>query len=240
MIDLHCHILPGMDDGARDLETALAMARAFVADGVCVVACTPHILPGLYKNTGDQIRAAVVDFQGELDQRDIGLQLVPGADVHIVPALVEGLRSGELLALADSRYVLVEPPRHVAPPRFEQVLFDVVSAGYVPIITHPERLTWLQTQYDLVGRLVAGGVWMQLTAGSLAGGFGRSARELAERMLEEKLAHVLATDAHDDGRRRPDLKRGYELAAARIGRDAAWDLVFSRPRSVLENVVPEY
>src|SRR6476620_4371392 len=119
MIDLHCHILPGIDDGAADLSTSIAMAKAFVADGVSVVACTPHILPGLYHNSGTQILQATARLQQTLNREGISLQLVAGADNHIVPDFVAQLRSGQLLPLADSRYVLVEPPHHIPPPRLE-------------------------------------------------------------------------------------------------------------------------
>src|ERR1700733_1320762 len=106
MIDLHCHILSGIDDGASDLDVSLGMARALVADGVSVLACTPHILPGLYQNTGPQIRQGVQELQNVLDEAGIELKLITGADNHMVPDFVAGLRSGRLLTLGDTRYVL--------------------------------------------------------------------------------------------------------------------------------------
>src|SRR5262249_15133460 len=109
MFDLHCHILPGIDDGAAELSVSIEMAKAFVADGVTVVACTPHILPGLYHNSGPQIRQATADLQQVLDQEGILLSLVAGADNHVTPRFIDELRSGHLLSLADTRYVLVEP-----------------------------------------------------------------------------------------------------------------------------------
>lgn len=122
---------------------------------------------------------------------------------------------------------------------FESALFDLVAAGYVPILTHPERLLWLSTNYDCVHRLVASGVWMQVTAGALAGHFGTKVRTIAERLLDDGLVHILATDAHSDMRLRPNLRSGFELAAARIGERIAWELVATRPRGVLENMLPE-
>src|SRR4051812_2454617 len=112
------------------------MAEAFVADGVTVVACTPHILPGLYNNSGREIRQATAWLQKVLTERDIQLRLVTGADNHVTPEFLADLQSGKLLSLADSRYVLVEPPHHVAPPRLEELFFSLISAGYVPILTH--------------------------------------------------------------------------------------------------------
>ncbi len=239
VIDLHCHILPGIDDGATDRAAALDMARAFVADGVTAVACTPHILPGLYHNSGPAIRAAVTDLQRDLDDSAVALKLYCGADNHVVPDFVQGLRSGRLLSIADTRYVLVEPPHHVAPPRLEELFFDIVVAGYVPILTHPERLTWIRTHYEIMKRLVGGGVWMQLTAGSLTGMFGRQPKYWAERMLDEGCVHILASDAHDIRKRPPNLRLGRELAAKRIGDAAASALVMTRPAAILANAAPE-
>jgi protein-tyrosine phosphatase len=214
------------------------MARAMVADGVSVVACTPHILPGVYHNTGPQIRTAVGRLQEELDQEGIPLRLVTGADVHITPDLASGLQSGHLLSIADSRYVLIEPPHNVAPPRLEECFFGLMVAGYVPILTHPERLSWISTHYPAIERLFQAGVWMQITAGSLAGAFGRHPLYWAERMLDEGRVHLVATDAHDVRRRPPNLGRGRELAAKRVGTDEAENLVFRRPEGVLRNEEP--
>jgi protein-tyrosine phosphatase len=238
MIDLHCHILPGIDDGAAELSVSLDMARMAVADGVSVIACTPHILPGVYHNTGAGIGEATERLQQGLDREGIALKLVTGADNHIAPDLVAGLRSGKHLGLAGSRYVLVEPPHHVAPPRLDDLLFNVMVAGYVPILTHPERLTWINAHYDLIERLAGAGVWMQITAGSLAGVFGRNARYWGERMLEEGYVHLLATDAHDVGRRPPVLSEGRDLAAKRVGDREAEHLVLTRPQGILVNHLP--
>ncbi len=238
MIDLHCHLLPGIDDGAADLSVSLDMARAFVADGVTHVACTPHILPGLYHNSGPQIRDAVRQLQAVLDAEGIALQLVPGADNHMVPDFVASLAAGHLLPLGDTRYVLVEPPHHVPPPRLEEFFFGILTAGYVPILTHPERLSWIDGHYEAVRRLAAAGVWMQITAGSLTGAFGRNARYWAERMLDEGHVRILATDAHDTRRRPPNLSEGRDLAAARVGAREAEHLVVTRPMGVLGDVAP--
>lgn len=238
MIDLHCHILPGVDDGAPDLSVSLAMARASVAQGVTVVACTPHILPGLYHNTGPAIRQAIRNLQEALDSHDIALRLVTGADVHMTPGFVSGLRSGQLLSLADSRYVLVEPPHHTAPPQLEAFFFNLLLAGYVPILTHPERLSWLPSRYHVIKNLVNTGVWMQVTAGSFTGAFGRHALYWAQRMLEDGCVHLVASDAHDVERRPPDLAAGRDCLAKRVDAEEVQRLVFARPMAVLKDEAP--
>ncbi|MFA5685261.1 MAG: CpsB/CapC family capsule biosynthesis tyrosine phosphatase [Lysobacteraceae bacterium] len=239
MIDLHCHILPGIDDGAPDLEEALAMARVAVADGIRVTACTPHIYPGLYENDAAGIRRAMAEFRRELDREGIPLQLVEGADVHLCPDLLDGLRGGRIPTLARSRYFLFEPPHHVAPPRLENVVFDLVAAGYVPVLTHPERLTWIDTHYSVFAKLVHGGAWMQLTAGAITGRFGRRPRYWAERMLDENLVHIIATDAHRADKRPPLLAEAREAVAPRVGAGAADDMVNRRPQAILQNAGPE-
>jgi protein-tyrosine phosphatase len=238
MIDLHSHLLPSLDDGAADVGVSLSMARTYVADGVTTVACTPHILPGLYHNSGVGIRSAVAQLQQTLDAEGIPLHLVTGADNHIIPDFVGRLRSGHLLSLGDTRYVLVEPPHHVAPARMEELFFSILVAGFVPILTHPERLTWIRGHYAMIERLAQSGVWMQVTSGSLSGAFGRDARYWAERLLDEGHVHILATDAHDVQRRPPDLSRGRDLAARRVGDDEAHCLVSVRPAAVLSNSAP--
>ncbi len=238
MIDLHCHLLPGLDDGAPDLATSLTMARQAVDQGVTVIACTAHILPGVYHNRGPDIRSATRLLQDALNRKGIALQLETGADVHMAPNFIAGLRSGELLTLADSRYVLVEPPHHVVPPQLEEFFFNLIVAGYVPILTHPERLSWVPSRYDTIKKLVQTGVWMQVTAGSFTGAFGRTALYWAVRLLDEGCVHLIASDAHDAERRPPDLALGRESVEKRVGAQEAQHLVFTRPMGVLKDQPP--
>jgi protein-tyrosine phosphatase len=238
MIDLHNHILPGVDDGAADVSVAIAMAKMAVEEGTTDLACTPHILPGLYHNRGNSIQRAVEELRQVLVREDIPLNLVTGADVHLVPDLVAGLREGRLLTLAGSRYVLIEPPRHVYPGRLVDALFGLTVAGYVPILTHPERLAWINTHYAEILRLFDGGVWMQITAASLLGKFGKRAQYWSERMLDEGRVHILASDAHDVTKRPVNLRAGRDAAALRLGEEEAEHLVSTRPRGILANELP--
>ena len=238
MIDLHCHLLPGIDDGAKDLETALVMAGMAVSDGITVAACTPHILPGVYNNSGPSIIAATGHLQHEINQAGIPLRLVSGADVHVAPDLVARFAQGLALTINRSRYLLLEPPHHVLPPRIEDHIFGLQTAGYVPIITHPERLSWIENHYPLIRRLVYSGNLMQLTAGSLMGRFGRRPRYWAERMLDDGLCHLLATDAHNVQQRAPRLSDAREVAARRLGDQEATNLVLTRPQAILDDVAP--
>lgn len=238
MIDLHCHLLPGIDDGAVDLPMALEMARMAAADGIHTVACTPHIYPGMYENTAEGIRAAITALQAELDGQGIALRLVEGADVHLDPDLVGSIRDGRVPTLAGSRYLLFEPPHHVAPPRFEESVFELMAAGIIPVLTHPERLSWVETHYDMFVRLSERGVWMQVTAGALTGRFGRRVQYWGERFVGEGHCQVLATDAHHPQRRPPLLAEAREAAAMLVGREAAEHMVVTRPAGVVADADP--
>lgn len=238
MLDLHYHLLPGIDDGSTDLAMSLEMARMSVADGVTTVACTPHIYPGLYDNTRDGIVAAIARLQGELDDAGIPLRLVEGADVHLDPGLLAGIRDGRIPTLAGSRYLLLEPPHHVAPPNFEGVVFELMAAGYVPVVTHPERLTWVETHYDLFVRLARRGAWMQITAGAVTGRFGRRVKYWADRFVDEGHCMILATDAHHPQRRPPLLAEAHAAVIAKVGAEEARHMVETRPAGIVADISP--
>ena len=235
MIDLHSHILPGVDDGAPDLAASLAMARMAVADGIKVMACTPHFMPGMYDNEAPDIRRRVTDLKQRLGEADIDLALVVGSDAHIRPDFLACLRDGRILCLNDSRYVLFEPPHDIAPQRLEDLLFNIVAAGYVPLLTHPERLKWIENHFAIFERLVNIGVWMQITAGSLTGRFGSRPQYWAEKMLASGLVRIIASDAHNTSSRPPILSDAFAIAEAEVGLDEAKNLVLIRPVSILDN-----
>lgn len=238
MIDLHSHILPGIDDGSTSLEMSLEMGRQAVADGIEVMACTPHIYPGLYMNDAAGISAARDAMQAALDQHGIDLHLTTGADVHLVPGVLQGLRAGTIPSLHGSRYLLLEPSHHVAPPRFAELVFQLVAAGYVPVITHPERLVWVEEHFPTFANLVRQGAWMQVTAGSLTGVFGSRPKYWAERFVGEGLTHILASDAHTSRRRAPLLSQARAIAQRLIGADEADQLVQGRPSAIMQNLMP--
>lgn len=239
MIDLHCHMLPGIDDGATDLAVSLEMARIAVSDGISVTACTPHIYPGLFENTASGISSAVDDLRRQFADADVGLQLTYGADIQLVPELLHGLRQGTHPTLHHSRYYLFEPPHHTIPVRFHETLYDTIAAGYVPVITHPERLTWLDDEhYGWFVQAAREGAWIQVTSGALTGRFGRKAQYWGERMLDDGMVHILATDSHDPRHRPPVLSEGRDAAAKWVGEAEALRLVTERPQAILDNTDP--
>lgn len=239
MIDLHCHMLPGIDDGAQDLDQALEMARIALDDGITLTVCTPHIYQGLYHNDATKIRDAVDDFARRLREADVDLQVTAGADIQAVPELTDRLKAGIFPTLHGSRYFLFEPPHHTVPAAFAQSIFNVLACGYVPVITHPERLTWLDTEhYRWFVDAAQQGAWLQVTAGALTGRYGDRAKYWSQRFVADGVVHLLATDAHGVSRRPPLLAEGRDEAAKLIGAEEADRMVNARPRSVIDNSDP--
>jgi len=228
-------MLPGIDDGARDLDMALKMAELAVADGITTTVCTPHIYPGLFPNTHEGIRQAVDGFRSELEKADIPLQLGYGADIQVVPELVQGLSTGTLPTLAGSRYFLFEPPHHVSLPRLGDLLHDALLSGYTPVITHPERLTYVEDEYDTFVEAARQGAWLQLTGGSLLGRFGPRVKRITERFLQDGVTHLLASDGHNLKNRTPELSEARTAAAGLVGEEESWRLVQDRPQAVIHN-----
>jgi protein-tyrosine phosphatase len=214
------------------------MARIAVQDGIQAIACTPHMMPGVYDNQGPDILARIASLQRAITEAGIPLRLATGADVHIAPNLATRLKDGSALTIQGSRYFLFEPPHHVVPPRLEEHVFNLQAAGFVPILTHPERLTWIERAYELIRKLARGGMLIQLTAGSLTGLFGRRPKYWAERIMDDRCCHILATDAHDPRRRTPVLSKARDAAASLLGPDEAMNLVRNRPLGILNNLPP--
>jgi protein-tyrosine phosphatase len=209
-VDIHCHLLPGIDDGAKDLDETLAMARLTVADGTSTVIATPHQLGNYASNRGDEIRRSVGELRRQLAARGIPLKVLPGADVRIEPGMSEGLASGEVLSLGDHRkHALLELPHELYLP-LERVLSDLARRNMVGVLSHPERNEGIQRKPEIVGPLVEAGCLMQITAGSLCGSFGPDCQQLAESLLADGLVHFVATDAHGPRSRRPLMRRAYE------------------------------
>lgn len=239
MIDIHCHMLPGIDDGARDLDTALAMARQAVDSGITHTICTPHIYPGLYENTVEGIAEATTAFQTALSEAGIPLGVSYGADIQIVPDLVQSLQSGRLPTLHGSRYFLFEPPHHIQPPGMLELVHSSLAAGYVPVITHPERLTWVEGAYDQFVEAARLGAWIQLTGGSLTGVWGPRVKAITERFLRDGLTHIVASDGHNLSNRGPVLAAAREALLPLVGEAEAERLLQERPAAVLADLAPD-
>jgi len=232
-VDVHCHMLPEIDDGAADGTESLAMARMALGDGIATVVVTPHQLGNYGRNRGEAIRAACRRMQDLLDRDGVALRVLPGADVRIEPEMIAGILAGDVLTLADRRkHVLLELPHELYLP-LEGLIEQLRAARLVGILSHPERNVGILQQPGAVSRLVESGCLMQVTAGSLLGAFGSRSKQFSEELIGEGLVHFIATDAHGVKSRRPLLRRSFDRVVALAGDRAAVELCCENPARVV-------
>jgi len=206
LTDIHCHMLPGIDDGSTEMEQSIAMASIAVADGISTTVVTPHHLNGVYSNPALRIRACVEQLNEALLTAGIGLKILPGCELHLTPELPDELARGNALTIADQgKAALVELPVHTIPMGAEQLLGELLAMGLTPVIAHPERNSELRRTPERLGEWVQMGCLGQVTVQSCTGKFGELVQRSAKEMVQGGLIQIAASDAHRDRRRVPQL-----------------------------------
>jgi protein-tyrosine phosphatase len=234
MVDLHAHILPGIDDGAKDLDEALEMCRIAARDAITTIVATPHTGNETYYNDRETILAAVKALQAHLTEQEIPLRIVAGSDAHVNHDLSTLIRSGIITTINDNhRYVMAEFPNDIIPPAYLDWLFEAKLRGITPIFTHPERHGAIQRDISPVAQWVEKGGLVQITAMSLTGEFGREARKCAEELLRRRLVHVMASDAHSVNGRPPVLSKAVVAAIQVVDFPYIHRLVTEFPASIV-------
>ena len=236
MIDLHCHYLPAIDDGAQSLNEALALARASVADGITVAAMTPHVLTGIFENSLLSILQAVDSFKLELAHNEIPLHIVPGGEVRLSPEIMDWFAKDELpyLGIVDGyRIVLLELSHSRIPIGSDRLVRWLLENKVRPMIAHPERITEVTNNLDKLYPFVDMGCYFQVTAASLLGNFGKATQDIALKMLERDWITALATDAHNLEHRPPRMAQAKEFLAQRGMGDVAERLTYTMPARIL-------
>lgn len=213
MIDLHAHVLPGIDDGPATLADSLALLRVMEEQGIRTVVAAAHALDGKHNATKPAVLDATVLVNAELKRAGHSIRVLPGMELYLGFDLMRALRSGEAIGLNSTRYIVVELPHREFPVYTERALFEAMIAGYRPILNHPERNSEIRRRPQLMYRLAEKGVLAMVTAPSLLGRFGAEAQALAEEFVAEGVAPYIVSDAHDLKGRAPMLAEG--LAAAR-------------------------
>ena len=237
MIDIHAHILPGLDDGSNRTHTSLRMAELAARSGVTDLIATPHSNQrGRFENyASEELEGQFQRLKDALRREKIALRLHLGMEVYATSDMAELYRDGKLLTLAGSRYLLMEFGFHDDVYYMEHVLRDVMDTGVTPILAHPERYKALQALPDILVDWVRSGVHLQINKGSLSGFFGRESFRLAETMLEHDLASFVASDAHRADQRTPVLLDTYRWIASRYSEHLADRLLRRNPERVLRN-----
>lgn len=219
MIDIHSHILPGVDDGPKNEQESIEMAIQAVEQGIHTIVATPHHKNRTYDNERESIETHTAILQKLLAEQNIPLTLLPGQETRIHGSMVEGLEEGTILPLNHTNYVHVEMPTDSVPRYAQQLLYDMQRAGYIPIIVHPERNREFLRNPDRLYRLVQNGALTQVTAASLLGKFGKDMQRFSDQMIESNLTHFVASDAHNTTSRGNLLADALEHVKSTFGVD---------------------
>lgn len=233
MIDIHCHILPAIDDGPAGLLETIDMLRIAAGDGITHIVATPHYRHGEYPTTQD-IQDKLAQVQKEIVKNCIAVKLLGGADIRLTYELIEGIGNNAIPTINNSRYFLLELP-DLIPPHLDDFLFEARIKGYVPVITHPERNYSLLTSPEKIGTIREAGVLFQLTAMSVTGNFGRQMKKFTEQLFKKGYVDFVATDAHSIKQRPPLLSKAYRETAGILDKREADKIFFENPKAVIEN-----
>jgi protein-tyrosine phosphatase len=229
MIDIHHHLLWGLDDGAKSVDMSLEMARIAAADGISHIICSPHA-NGQYVYESHIIAEKISELQRLLDSEKIALKLGKGCDFHMS---YENIQEAKLdpsrFSINGHGYLLVEIPDYGLPRGLTDIFYQLQLAGLTPILTHPERNPTLQNDQPRIVDWLRGGVLIQVTAGSVMGRMGKQAEKMAHELLANRWVHFLATDAHNTTSRPPKMREAFEVVAKKYGPDYARLLCVSNP-----------
>lgn len=237
MIDIHCHILPGVDDGSGNFNDSIEMAELAAASGIRGIVATPHCnIPGVFQNHWTpKLQEVFNKLQKEVSAREIPVTLFPGQEIFLASGFLEMIKQGKLISINHSRYFLVEFKMQENASIAISKLQQMISEGYVPIVAHPERCGFVQEFGDMVYRMKELGCLMQLNKGSLKGRFGRAARDCAFDILENHDGDFIASDGHSQYSRTPYLEDVYEIICERFSSDYADFLLKDNTQRVIKN-----
>lgn len=235
MIDIHCHMLPAIDDGPQTLDDALALAWACAEDGIRHVVLTPHVFPGRYDNDRASVLAEFGRFRAELAQAGVPITVSVAGEVRLMPEMIEMLAAGDLPFLGHSEgkhNLLLELPDGQIPLGTDTLVRRLLRQGVRPVIVHPERNRAVMSQPERMRPFVEAGCLLQLTAGSLTGHFGARAQAVAAALLEAGLVAVVASDSHNLKQRRPQMRAAREWLVRTHGVGVAFELLAATPATL--------
>lgn len=234
LVDTHNHILPGIDDGAKNFEESLRMCQIAVDEGIKTIVATPHYITGEFAPPSFKVIDLVSKLNRELDKMNLDLTVVPGHEVYVDPNIPKLLMEKQICSLNNSKYVLVELPMFGIPNYMEDLIYSIKLKGYTPIIAHPERNTEVIDNPNILFRFIELGALSQLTTWSIMGLYGKKVHEAAELLLEHNMYHLLATDAHSSRNRRPKMEKAIKAVQGTIGVENT-DILLNNAQCVINN-----
>lgn len=225
MIDLHCHLLPGLDDGSKNMNTSLKLANDAVKDGVNYALLTPHHMNGVYLNHKKMVIQRTQEFQAEIDKCKIPLKVFPGQEVRINGDLLSALDQDDILfADEGGRYLMLEFPSDDVPSYTNNIIYEIMQRGIIPVIVHPERNAKIMRQPDILYDLLNKGCLSQITAGSYVGTFGHNIKKFSTQLIQAGQVYIFASDAHNLPNRKYEMRKAFHKLRREFGEDLTNEL----------------
>jgi len=220
MIDLHCHLLPGLDDGSKNMNTSLKLANDAVKDGINYALLTPHHMNGVYLNHKKMVIQRTQEFQAEIDKCKIPLKVFPGQEVRINGDLLSALDQDDILfADEGGRYLMLEFPSDDVPSYTNNIIYEIMQRGIIPVIVHPERNAKIMRQPDILYDLLSKGCLSQITAGSYVGTFGHNIKKFSTQLIQAGQVYIFASDAHNLPNRKYEMTNAFAKLGNEFGND---------------------
>ena len=233
-IDMHSHILPNVDDGAKNLNMAIKMLQIAKSEGIDTIVTTPHYMTGIYNWTSQNAEDAFESLNKAITDKSINIKLIRGNEVYLDQSVVQQIKLNECRTIGNTSYVLIELPIYEPPISLFSMIEDFFNSGYRPIIAHPERYQYLSR--ETVGKLIDLDCLLQINSGSITGFYGKKLYEAAKSLVVEGNVHFIGTDAHNDSTYAPRLKKAYSIISNWIGEERAEDLFINNPEKALDNI----
>ncbi len=234
-IDVHCHILPGVDDGAKDIEQAKEMLQIAYEEGIRAIVVTPHNYASHRSVTLWQMQEVIQKLNTLLQSWNMNIWLYPGNEIFYRSGVAEQLENGSIQTMAGSRYVLIEFEPTVEYSYLRDGLSEILNYGYFPILAHAERYDCLFRKKERPLELKKRGIYIQINASSLVEGFGSELKRRSKILLKDNAIDFIGTDAHSNRTRAPRIKRCAEYLVKKIGKEKAERILFNNPQAILDN-----
>lgn len=235
MIDIHCHILPNVDDGSESLEESIAMAKIAESEGITKIVNTSHCHFDFKYKKGNELKLELEKFNQVLKEENINIEVLLGNELYYTSDLIERFNELDFFSMNNSKYILMEFSPINFPKNIEDVIYEIKIRGYILIIAHAERYKQVQEDVNIVLDCIKEGALIQVNASSILGKNGEKAEDTSKKLLDNNMVHFVATDAHSSNRRRPLIKDSYNYILKNYGKEVSEKLFIENPTAVIEN-----
>ena len=235
MIDIHCHILPNVDDGSESLEESIAMAKIAESEGITKIVNTSHCHFDFKYKKGNELKLELEKFNQVLKEENINIEVLLGNELYYTSDLIERFNELDFFSMNNSKYILMEFSPINFPKNIEDVIYEIKIRGYIPIIAHAERYKQVQEDVNIVLDCIKEGALIQVNASSILGKNGENVEDTSKKLLDNNMVHFVATDAHSSNRRRPLIKDSYNYILKNYGKEVSEKLFIENPTAVIEN-----